>query len=121
MRFYRICPQQDNPVEVLNEHLSLLVGRRYVPTKVIRVHNKDRPWFDDQCRDAFCLQQEAHLRWTSDRSRVSWKEFVCCQARANETYSEAKRQFSDRNRAVLMNVQSTHKWWKEQTSKSVSY
>ena len=29
--------------------------------------------------------------------------------RANETYSEAKRQFSDRNRAVLMNVQD--KWW----------
>ena len=31
--------------------------------------------------------------------------------RANETYSEAKRQFSDRNRDVLMNVQSFHKWW----------
>ena len=31
--------------------------------------------------------------------------------RANETYSEAKRQFSDRNRAVLMNVQPPHKWW----------
>ena len=31
--------------------------------------------------------------------------------RANETYSDAKRQFSDRNRAVLMNVQSTLKWW----------
>ena len=30
--------------------------------------------------------------------------------RANETYSEAKRQFSDRNRDVLMNVQSPHKW-----------
>ena len=30
----------DNPVEVLNGHLSLLVGRN-VPTKVIRVHNKD--------------------------------------------------------------------------------
>ena len=37
----------DNPVKVLNEHLSLLVGR-YVPTKVIRVRNKDKPWFDDQ-------------------------------------------------------------------------
>ena len=36
----------DNPVEVLNEHLSLLVGR-YVPTKVIRVHNRDKPWLDD--------------------------------------------------------------------------
>ena len=28
----------DNPVEVLNKHLSLPVGR-YVPTKVIRVRN----------------------------------------------------------------------------------
>ena len=30
--------------------------------------------------------------------------------RANGTYSEAKRQFSDRNKDVLMNVQSPHKW-----------
>ena len=33
-----------NPVGDMNEHLSLLV-RRYVPTKVIRVRNKDKPWF----------------------------------------------------------------------------
>ena len=37
----------DKPVEVLDEHLSLLVGR-YVPTKVTRVRDKDKPWFDDQ-------------------------------------------------------------------------
>ena len=41
-----------NPVDVLNEHLSLLVGR-YVPTTVIRVRNKDEPWFYDQYRRAF--------------------------------------------------------------------
>ena len=45
----------DNPVEVLNEHISLLVGR-YLSTKVIRVGNKDNPWFDDQCRYAFWPQ-----------------------------------------------------------------
>ena len=33
-----------------------------------------------------------------------WEEFVDCQVRANETYSKAKLQFSDRNRVVLMNV-----------------
>ena len=71
--------------------------------------NKDKPWFDDQCRHAFGLKQEAYLRWTRDRSRVNWEEFVRCQVRANETSSEAKRQFSDRNRDVLMNVQSLHK------------
>ena len=59
------------------------------------------------------------LGLTRDRSLVNWEEFVCYQARANETYSEAKRQFSDRNRDVLMNVQSHHKWWS--TLKSVVF
>ena len=31
--------------------------------------------------------------------------------RANETYSESKRQLSDIDRDVLMNSQSPHKWW----------
>ena len=39
------------------------------------------------------------------------EEFVRCQVRANEIYSEAKRQFSARNWDVLMNAQSPHKWW----------
>ena len=100
----------DNPVEVLNEHISLRRGR-YVPTKVIRAHNKDKPWFD-QCRLAFTLKQEADLRWTHDRSRVNRE--VCrlsSERRANGTYSEAKRRFCDRNRDVLMNYSSPHKWW----------
>ena len=69
------------------------------------------PWFDDQCRHASSLKQEAPLFWTRGRSRVNWEEFVCCQVRANETYSVAKRQFSASNRNVLMNAQSPHKWW----------
>ena len=115
---YRICPGVtfglgtillNNSVEVLNEHLSQLVGR-YIPTKIILVRNKDKDWFDDQCMHAFGLKQEAHLRWTRDRSRVNWEQFFRCQVRANETYSETKRQFSDRNSDVLMNAQSPHKW-----------
>ena len=50
----------DNPVEVLNEHLLPLV-EHFVPTQIIRVCNKDNPWFDDQCRHAFGLKQKAHL------------------------------------------------------------
>ena len=100
----------DNPVEVLNEHLSLLVGR-YVLTKVIRVRKKDKPCFDDQCRHAFVLKQEAHFGGPVIALGLIGDEFVHYQVRANETYSEARRQFSDRNRDVLMNVQSPHKWW----------
>ena len=62
----------DNPVKVLNEHLSLLIGR-YVPTRIIHMCNKDKPWFDDQCRHAFGLKQETHLWCTHDRSRLTGK------------------------------------------------
>ena len=75
------------------------------------MRNKDKALFDDQCRHAFGLKHEAHLRCTRDRSGVNREEFVFCQVRANEPYSVAKRQFSDRNRVVLMNVQSPRKWW----------
>ena len=98
-----------NPVEVMNQHLSLLV-ERFVPTKVIRMRNKDKPWFNDDCRRAFDLKQEAHRRWSRDRSRVNWDEFVHYQWRANVIYAEARGQFSVRNRDVLMNAQCPHKW-----------
>ena len=75
------------------------------------VWNKDKPWIDDQCIRAFGLKQEVHLRWTRDYSRGNWEEFVHCQMQANETYSEATRLVSVRNRDVLMNAQSPHKWW----------
>ena len=54
--------------------------------------------------------------WTHGRSRVNWKEFVRCQMRAEEIYSEAKCQFQKRscqfrvrNRDVFMNGQ--HLFW----------
>ena len=100
----------DYNFEVLNGHFLLLVGH-YVKTKVIRVRNKDKPWVDDQCRHDFGLKQEAHLWWTRDRFLVNWEEFVRCQVKVNETYSEVKRQFRVRNKDVLVNSQSPHKWW----------
>ena len=65
----------DNPVEGLNEHLLLLVGR-FIRNKVIRERNMEKPWFDDRFRHTFGLNQEANLWWTRDRSRVNWEAFV---------------------------------------------
>ena len=51
----------DNTVDVLNEHLSLLVGR-YLPIKVIHVRIKELAWLMINEGLAFGLKQEAHLR-----------------------------------------------------------
>ena len=65
--------------------------------------------FNDDCRRAFDLKQEAHLRWTRDRSRVNWDEFAHYQRRANAVYEEAMHQFSVRSWDVLMNGQFPYK------------
>ena len=95
----------DNPSEVRNEHLSLLV-KRYLSTMVILLY-KDKPWFDDQCMRAFDIPKEVHLRWSRDNFRVNWEEFVRYEVRVNET----KRQCYVRNRDILMNDQSPHNWF----------
>ena len=61
----------DNPAEVLNEHLLLLV-ERFVPTKIIRAcRNKDKPWFDDQCRNRDVLMSaQSHKWWSTLKSAV---------------------------------------------------
>ena len=73
------------------------------------MRDKDKPWFDEGM--LFASSRRLIFGGPSDRSRVNWEEFVRCQVRANETYSEGKRQFSDRNCDVLWNHQSPHKWW----------
>ena len=57
------------------------------------------------------MQRFIYGAWARDRSRVNWEESVRCQVSANETDSETKSQFSVRNRDVLMNAQTPHKWW----------
>ena len=68
-----------------------LLVERFVPTKLIRVRNKDKPWFNYDCRLAFDIKQGAHLRWTRNRSRVNWDEFVHYQRRANAVYADDMR------------------------------
>ena len=38
--------------------------------------NKEKPWYNDDCRRAFDFKQGTLLPWTRDRSRVYWDEFV---------------------------------------------
>ena len=46
----------DTPVEVF-ERTAVPAIWTLCTNKVIHVRNKDKPWFDDQCRQAFGLQQ----------------------------------------------------------------
>ena len=81
MLHWRSILSADNPVERLNVYLFLLV-ERFAMTNVIRICNKDKPWFNGDCKLAFDIKQGAYLRCTRDRSRVNSDEFVHYQRRA---------------------------------------
>jgi hypothetical protein len=100
----------NQPVEVLNQHLSSLI-ERFIPTKVIRLRNKDKPWFNDDCRRAFDLKQCAYHRWTRDRSQANWSDFSECQRSANGVYGVAEGQYNAKCKDVLLNATNSHKWW----------
>jgi len=107
---WHLIYRSDEPVEQLNVHLSEVV-ERYVPTRVIRLRNSDKVWFNDDCRLAFDRKQEAYRHWTRERSVPNWERLKTCQRLANEVYETAERQFRDDCKDVLSNAQSSHKWW----------
>ena len=56
---WRNISSAPNHVQVLNEHLSLVVGR-YIPSKLIRVHNKYKPWINYQCMHAVAQERGSY-------------------------------------------------------------
>ena len=99
----------DNPVQRLNVYLSLLV-ERFVPTKVIRVSNKDKPWFNDNCRLAFDIKQgpiSGRLVIALELTGMS----LYITRGGPAVYAEAMRQISVRSRDVLMSAQCPYKCW----------
>ena len=75
------------------------------------MRNSDKPWFDIDCRRAFDRKQEAYRRWTRNRSAINWVCFRDCQKIANEVYARAHTQYKINCKEVLLNAQSSHKWW----------
>ena len=55
------------------------IVRSRVPSRVITVRSQDKPWFDDSCRRAYQLKQEAYNRWR----RSSPPTIVCNENHAS--------------------------------------
>ena len=52
------------------------IVRSHVPSQVIIVRSQDKPWFDDSCRRAYQLKQEAYNRWRRSTLKHDFQMFV---------------------------------------------
>ena len=65
---------QDDPIEPLSNIIVEILDRR-IPSRVVTFCNKDKAWFNNDCKRAYLEKQEAYNLWKRNRSEAYnlWK------------------------------------------------
>ena len=99
-----------DPVVSLNDKLTSIIRRR-VPTKIIKHRIKDKPWFNDDCINAFNDKQYAYRLWRQNRSQLLWDNYVILRRQAQLVYNNAQTEYNNLIRDSLSSATNSHKWW----------
>ena len=98
------------PVSSLNVALLDIISRR-IPSKVIKNKINDKPWFNEECQQAFIDKQSAYRLWTHNRSDFCWNNYKFYQTLANDIYERARADYNSHLTDVLSSTTSSHRWW----------
>ena len=100
-----------SPADRLNTTISGILSR-FVPSKVIKVRSRDRPWFTEACRAAHNRKQAAFHRWARNHSPVNWEEYRQARNHATVVFNQAELNFNQHLKEKLSNSSNSHSWWK---------
>ena len=100
----------DDPVDYLN-NLVLDVITKFIPSRVIKVRSRDKPWFDESCRRAFDAKQTAYRAWCRVRSPLLWNAYVVARDEAGAIFSRSEDDYKYRIKHTLNSAVSSKKWW----------
>ena len=101
---------QDDAIEPLTAAFLEIIERR-VPSIVVTFRNKDKAWFNHDCKRAYLEKQEAYNLWKRNRSHLTWNNYVRLRSVAQEVYAVAEREYNIGIKDTLMGATQTHKWW----------
>ena len=73
--------------------------------------NKDKAWFNNDCKRAYLEKQEAYNLWKRNRSDLTWNSYVQLRSAAQEVYAFAEREFNHGIKETLLGATQPHKWW----------
>ena len=102
--------RQVNFVASMNEGFERITVRR-IPSRVIEFCNKDKAWFNGDCKRANLAKQEAYQLWRRNHSDITWNNYVNLRNAAQEIYATADEEYNDGVRDTLMGTTNSHKWW----------
>lgn len=101
---------QEDAIEPLNAAIVEIIDR-HIPSRNITFRNKDKAWFNDDCRRAFLDKQEAFNLWRRNRSDLTWANYVRLRSAASEVYEVAEREYNRGVKETLENATQPQKWW----------
>lgn len=101
---------QSDPIEPLSNVFVEIMNRR-IPSRIVNFRNKDKAWFDNDCKRANLEKQEAYNLWKRNQSELTWNNFVHLRSVAKEVYASAEREYNDSIKETLLGATQPHKWW----------
>ena len=84
---------------------------RHIPSRVVTFCNRDKAWFNDECRRAYREKQEAYKFWKRNRSPLTWNDYVTIRSVAQEVYGVTETEYYNRGiKETLVNATLPHEW-----------
>ena len=71
----------------------------------------DKPWFNEDCVNAFHDKQNAYCLWSQNRSHFLWEEYVMHKRHAQLIYDAALLKYNSIICDSLSTALHPHKWW----------
>ena len=87
-----------------------IIDRR-VPFRMINFRNKDKAWFNDNCKQAHHEKQEAYHLWRRNPSHLTWSNYTELRAAASAIYAIVEKEYNDNIKNDLMGIVQPSRWW----------
>ena len=102
--------RQDDVIESFTA-ACLESQERRIPSRVVTFRNKDKAWFNYDCKRAYLDKQEAYKLWRRNRSELTWNNYVRLRSEAQEVYAVAEMEYNRNIKDTLLGATQSHKWW----------
>ena len=100
----------DDSIESLSNAFVEIIDRR-IPSRVVTFRNKDKAWFNNDCKRACLEKHEAYNLWKRNRSDFTWNNYVQLRSAAQDVYAAAEREYNSGIKDTLLGALQSHKWW----------
>ena len=102
--------RQVDSITSFNAICTEILDKR-IPSRIINFRNRDKAWFNDECKRAYQERQEAYHLWRRNPSELTWDNYIRLRDIAQAVYASAEKEYNDSIKDDLLGTMQSNKWW----------